>query len=48
MTDPKLLKDTGTDPLTLEEVYDMESTSITTVCRNKKLSLCRAMARGSR
>ncbi|KAF9234622.1 GNAT domain-containing protein [Melanogaster broomeanus] len=24
MTDPKLLQDTGTDPLTLEEVYDME------------------------
>jgi len=24
MTDPKLLKDTGTNPLTLEEVYDME------------------------
>ncbi|KAG9315084.1 GNAT domain-containing protein [Chiua virens] len=25
MTDPRLLKDTGTDPLTLEEVYEMEN-----------------------
>ncbi|KAF8121817.1 GNAT domain-containing protein [Boletus edulis] len=24
MTDPRLLRDTGTDPLTLEEVYEME------------------------
>ena len=28
MIDPQLLKDTGTDPLTLEQVYKMESTSI--------------------
>lgn len=48
MTDPRLLKDTGTDPLTLEEVYDMESTSITPPNRlNEKLSLSRALARRS-
>lgn len=27
MIDPTLLKGTGTDPLTLEQVYEMESTS---------------------
>jgi hypothetical protein len=48
MTDPRLLKDTGTDPLTLEDVYEMESTSITTPYRlNEKLSLRRALARRS-
>ena len=48
MIDPELLKDTRTDPLTLEQVYEMESTSITTSNDlNDKLILCRALARRS-
>lgn len=39
MIDPKLLKDTGTDPLTLEEVYEMESTSTATPNHYDQLSL---------
>ena len=39
MIDPKLLKDTGTDPLTLEEVYEMESTLTATPNHYDQLSL---------